>query len=500
VSHLELEQILRDLPRFGQLVKDRPYRQVWRFEVNGRPYYLKFYPAGGWRDRLRRTFRGSPALREFLRLQWLQKAHVPAPRAVACLSGLRIEGKKGDAVILEGIEPAIPLDRHVHEHELRGQDVPGHRELAAQVIDLLEKLGRAGLSHQDLHLGNFLLRDGKVYLLDGYAVRKGGLRIGDLMLLAQSAQSIVTRSDLYRAWRRLGPGGPMPRTNPRATGIWRDLIRRATADDAYFGQLRAGAWSGHFFKQARFPRRWAAASRLTLTEADWREAWRFLLPQMDSDQFETLKETSSGRVLGGQIVLGGRPVPVVVKRPAHKYWYRLLTQLGRGHRSRRAWMKAWKLVIRDIPTAWPLLLMEKRVMGYTVDALLVCERIAGKTLAQGEWTAWNDESRRLLMHRCGRLLRRLERAGLFLYDAKAENWIVWEDPVRGPWPILIDVDGIRRIRAGNGGFRRLLRSLREKPHIRLDRQDALALARGYAPYGDEKTMARLLAPLPEDAP
>ena len=46
---------------------------------------------------------------EFLRLQWLQKAAVPAPRAVAMLSGFRIEGRLGDAVIMEAIEPGVPL-------------------------------------------------------------------------------------------------------------------------------------------------------------------------------------------------------------------------------------------------------------------------------------------------------------------------------------------------------------------------------------------------------
>src|SRR5206468_9626132 len=103
----ELERSLADLPTIGQLVKDRPYRQVWRFEFQGKPYYLKFYPRD--QGKLKRLIRGSPALREFVNLQAMQRAGVPSPRAVAHLSGFTLRGTKGDAVILEGIEPAVQL-------------------------------------------------------------------------------------------------------------------------------------------------------------------------------------------------------------------------------------------------------------------------------------------------------------------------------------------------------------------------------------------------------
>src|SRR5437763_414052 len=90
----ELERLLRNLARFGTLIKDRPYRQVWHFEWNDRRYYLKFYPRRG--TLLKRLFRGSPAWREFTNLQLLQKRQVPAPRAVAHFSGYTLQGVKGD--------------------------------------------------------------------------------------------------------------------------------------------------------------------------------------------------------------------------------------------------------------------------------------------------------------------------------------------------------------------------------------------------------------------
>ena len=160
----------------------------------------------GMRDRWRRAFRGSPAAREFFRLQWLQKAGIPAPRAVALLNGFTLNERRGDAVILEAIEPSTPLDVLLTEAELEGREVEGHRGLAEQVIEIVHALGKAGLGHEDLHLGNFLVQSGKVYLIDAYAVRRGGLRQADVLHLGASVRRFATTTDLLRGWRRLGGG------------------------------------------------------------------------------------------------------------------------------------------------------------------------------------------------------------------------------------------------------------------------------------------------------
>src|SRR5437667_268058 len=143
VSPDELDHALRELPRIGKLLKVRPYRQVWRFEFGGKPYYLKFYPRN--EGKLKRLIRGSSALREFLNLQALQRAGVPSPRAVAHLSGFTLEQLKGDAVILEGIEPSVQLDHHLNDLTLRGERPADHRGLARQIIDMVHKLGEAKL-------------------------------------------------------------------------------------------------------------------------------------------------------------------------------------------------------------------------------------------------------------------------------------------------------------------------------------------------------------------
>src|SRR6266480_345741 len=257
----ELESTLKDLPRVGTLVKDRGYRQVWRFETNGKPYYLKFYPREG--SFAKRIIRGNPAMREFTRLVALQKASVPSPRAIAVLSGFRLKNELGDAVILEGIEPAVQLDQYLSDRDLRTEGSPDHQGLREQVIKLVHQLSLAKLGHSDLHLGNFLLRDGKIYLLDGYAVRPGGLRTKDLLLLGHSARRFATTTDLLRGWRELTSGGDMPAVNRDSRRLYRKFLERATRENRYFGKLSdSRGWRGHFVKEMKFSRRFSTASQM----------------------------------------------------------------------------------------------------------------------------------------------------------------------------------------------------------------------------------------------
>ncbi len=480
MSQAALEKALRDLPRIGTLVKDRGYRQVWRFEHDGRAYYLKFYPKGGFRDGFRRLTRGSPAMWEFTRLQWLQKASIPAPRAVAALLGFRLKDQVGDAVILEAIEPSVQLDQVLNDLELRGDPIPDHLKLAAEVRSIVKQLALTNLGHEDLHLGNFLVHDGRLYLLDAYAVQKDGLRLEHLLLLGHSVGRYATRTDLLRGWYELGPGGPPPRRNPVTRRLARGLVERATGENRYFGRLEVNGWTGAFFKQEKHPRRWSAASAIQFEERDWTAAIPDLLMRIEADHLTVIKRSPSGDVLRGEIVLGGRPLEVVVKRPRRRYWYRYLNEIGRGARARRAWYKAWKLVGRNLPTAWPLLLLEKRVLGYVADNLVIFECVPGTTLRRANLDGMEQSQRDLLFRRVGRLLRKIDEFGFAHFDAKASNWIVRPDDKRGPDPVLIDVDGVRQRRWRALGIRRLLRSMQE--HEQYSVADSLALCQGYAPY------------------
>lgn len=479
MSTRDLENTLRNLTSVGTLVKDHAYRQIWRFEHDGRAYYLKFWP--GDVSFLRRLVHPNQAIREFQRLQWLQKGNIPAPRAVAVLMGLRIGGRKGDAVVLEAIEPSINLADHAQACKLQGKPIDGHRQIADQITGIIQQLARANLRHTDLHLGNFLLSNGKIYLLDAYAVKKGLPHMADLLMLAHGVRDFASRTDLVRAWRALTPDAPMPRRNARSAGLWKTFYKRTSGENKAFGRVKAaGGWSGYCFKQYKFPRRWSSSSQMQFTTEQWQTAWQSLKMQLDADQLTILKRSRSGDVLAGQLTIGTRTLDVVIKRPRRRRWHRYLNEILREVRARRAWAKAWELIVRDIPTAWPLLVMQRQVAGYVTDALIVCERVEGPMLAKVDLDTLDESDRQRLFHRAGSLLRKMESSGLFHWDAKSVNFMVTMDPLLGPVPVLVDVDGIRHIRWTRSGIERLLRSLRD--HAQYTPLDSYHACRGYAPH------------------
>jgi hypothetical protein len=85
------------------------------------------------------------------------------------------------------------------------------------------------------------------------------------------------------------------------------------------------------------PTGWSSASTLQLSAKDWESAFPKLLQQMNADTLNVIKRSPSGDVLSGEVVLNGRPLPVVIKRPRRKYWDRFITEIWRGSRPRRAW-------------------------------------------------------------------------------------------------------------------------------------------------------------------
>ncbi len=237
----ELESTLKTLGRVGTLIKDRGYRQIWRFEHADRAYYVKFYPRqSSGLKKFKHAIRGNPAMREFQRLQAMQKAGVAAPHAIAVLMGFRINDIFGDAVLLDAIEPSIQLDRYLNNLHLAGKRAPHHRQLVEGVRKLVHALGKAKLGHSDLHLGNFLIQNDKLFLLDGYAVRNDGLRMRDVMQLGHSAARYASTTDLQRGWDVLGSGGWMPRTNSMSPRIWNKFIARARGGNRYFGNIECG--------------------------------------------------------------------------------------------------------------------------------------------------------------------------------------------------------------------------------------------------------------------
>lgn len=477
MSHDRLEQILKSLDRVGTLVRDRSERQVWRFEFRNKPYYLYFHPR---LSLLRRST--NPALHEFYRLQDLQRAGIASPRAVAAMQGFRLGNRLGDAVLVEGIEPSQTLLNHLLDRQFQAASVPDRRDIVRQVAEIVRALGRNKLGHCDLRLDKFLISQGRIYLLDARGLYKGGMRSRDVFTLAHDASRFASQADLRRAWSIIEPDEPVPANNPQSARLYAQVVRRCTKDNEDFGVVRHADWFGWFPHTTRYARRGSPASRIVPHSSDWSDALPRLLDQMESAQLDVLKSDASSDVLAGEIVLGGHPIQVVIKRLKGRSIFHRLRQIGRPSRAKRQWRKTWSLIARNLPTEWPLLLIEKRKLGLVVDALLVFERVPGRTLDQVDLDAMSPEDRRTMFFRTGRILRIIERTGLTHTDAKSTNWIIQPDEQAGPTPVLIDAYGIRPLTFFTTlmGLHRLLRAMRQHPQY--TPTDSLDLCRGFTPW------------------
>ncbi len=257
---------------------------------------------------------------------------------------------------------------------------------------------------------------------------------------------------------------------------------RAFGNDDYYCRLIDGFWAGQAFLRAKFPRRMAPASTLQIAPDEWRHAWPDLLQRIESGDFELLEHNDRGDSLAGEIELAGRPVRILIRRPRWRTWHERLRDQIIGNLARRAWKRAWQLQVEYIGTAWPLLLMEKRVMGRLTDAIMVFERVDGHP---PDWPGWSHDIGRYhrVLTRCGRMLRRMEQTGLFLPDAKASDWVVRNDEKLGLVPILVGIEGIRPARPREGVLRLML-SFCQTRGTEFTEADALALVQGYAPWAD----------------
>jgi tRNA A-37 threonylcarbamoyl transferase component Bud32 len=206
-----------------------------------------------------------------------------------------------------------------------------------------------------------------------------------------------------------------------------------------------------------------------------------------------LKRSATADVVALRAPWEGREVDVVIKR---FHWRKLgnpAKDLLRGSRASRQLRVAVALREAGVPVPRPLFAAERRRLGLPVVSYLALERVGGRALPR--WLAEAPAAdRRRAADRLGRALGRLHAAGFRHRDLKPENVLV-EPGGRVVW--LVDLDGVRRARAGAATRARdLARLFRGAPPS--DPRACLRLLRGDRPPSEP--LRRLLARVARKAP
>lgn len=393
---LEIQTIHRLLPG-----KRLTAKALWC----GRSVLIKlFFDRFGYRRHWHREARGLTALRD---------AGIATPRILA-----QAENRSAHAAVLitEYLADAHTLA------ELR--DTPAaHAAAIGATLAMLGRMHAAGLEQRDIHPGNFLWAQERIYSIDGDAITPHPAPLSEAAATANLA--------LFLA-----------QFPPRQSEA---LLARLGAESA----INTAALMQQIHRQR--DARWCAYRRKLLRdcteircETDWQ---RFLAVRRDADDapLRELLADPDRYIAAGSLLKDGQSSTValvhlpgrsvVVKRYNLKNRRHRLARCLRPSRARHSWLNAHHLALLGIATPPPLAFFERRFGPLRGTAYYVAEYVAGEALLH----KLKNKVVKAIMQPVVRLFAELWRGGLSHGDMKASNLLAHEDTL-----YLLDLDAMRR--------------------------------------------------------
>ncbi|MEK6644328.1 MAG: lipopolysaccharide kinase InaA family protein [Planctomycetota bacterium] len=476
---------LREAPGCS-LVKRNSQRDVWRVRCRGRDYFAKLYHPNGWVAKAKLLVRGPIALREW-EVGRYGAAHGIATVIPVATAWTGTRGSGGPSLLItEAINDGVPLNefwQSIRDDRLKA------RQLTDSLARLIARSHQCGFQHGDMHPGNILVRENsarcdalfvdlhKVHIAARVSQRQA---VKNLAQLNQWFRSHATRAQCrrflvdYAAYRReFALASPFAQDLQidagrlifelqaqavrHAEALWSKRDRRIVRNTRYFAQIKpAAGWRGHVLLACKHPSAAAAASKLEYTKKQWKEWLAEPLSLVDPARHKMLKDSHTATVC--EITLPtDPPVKVIAKRPLARNAWKKLTQLFGPSRNQRAWHIANMLRNRDLPTAQPMALIERRLFrGVLLDSLLLTEFIPNavdlETFLTRDIAALKGDRQRAVKDRLiqsvVRTVKMFHDRGFAHRDFKAPNLMVsWTPPFDGePSLTFIDMDGITHTR------------------------------------------------------
>lgn len=469
-----------------EIVKHNSHRTVWHVQTGGTDLYLKVYRPHDLLARLKGYFRGSIAEMEWDVAHYAAEHDIPAVRPIGC-GWLKADPRGGPSWLLTA---AVPHAKPLGEYWLSIQDRPAsRRNLVDVVARLVARAHQCGFHHRDMHAGNILVRLADATRPEAFFVDLHNVQIGrdvptptviaNLAQLNQWFRWHASRSDRLSFLKRYLAYRDQYATASRFARNWqsdlrkllRDLDRRATLhagrlwakrdrrtnrDGRYFSRVSpARGWSGYAVLACKHSRPGAPLGHMTFDRRFWQEALSEPRTWLSGDDVTVLKDSHTSMVTRRIIRRDGADLSVIVKRPRPRSLLKRIAQWLGHSRIRRTWMMANRLIHRDLPTAHPLVLLEKHAAGlFRVDGLLLTEAIenafdleAFVTLKIAALPATaRRASKDAVIAAIVRLLRAFTERGFVHRDFKATNVMICPPPdgdvFTDPRPVLIDLDGV----------------------------------------------------------
>jgi tRNA A-37 threonylcarbamoyl transferase component Bud32 len=416
-------------------------REVRRAESPAGIAYIKITRVNSPRSFAREMLRPPKARLEYDNAAELQRRGVPTAEPLAV--GTRRRGAPSTSVLVtREVAGAVPLS-----------EAPPTRALTVGFARALAAMHEAGVDHPDPHPGNFLVNvtaDPPTFtVMDVHAVRFSGplswrRTRAALVLLNRFYQAQGHAPDRLRFWRAYLAARPSLRVDHRAAALeveaatqrsnlrfWTARLSRYTTDNRESRWINASVRPGHLVDG--FAERDLHGPFVSQMLSDPEEVF-------DSYGTKLLKDSPSSTVAAFKL----KGVPLIAKRFRVKSWKVLLKNAFRPTPAVRSWVLGRNLLDRGLPTARPLLMVERFRYGVPREGYVVFEHLPD-ALGLDDAVRANPDRRTLTAWagEVGRLLRRMHDREVGHRDLKAANLLMVgvSDPATAR-PLLIDLVGV----------------------------------------------------------
>lgn len=357
-------------------------------------------------------------------------------------AGIKTQNLLFKGLLKPGCEPVLVfrmIDRATNFTDVWKQVTSDntHAQLLRQIISIIADQHEAGLTHDDLHMGNFILAINDIYTIDGGAVnvRYRGKPLSE----SKSLENLgLFFAKIYPQFDRLVPDAFNMYLEKRAWTKNTVLCNRLTKEIRHQYKKNKKKYLKKIYRECtaficqKSWNRFLVYDRKYNTE----KMVRFLTdPDALIDMNRLLKNGNTSTV--AMVEVDGQRY--AVKRYNIKNAWHALRRCLRPSRAWNSWRNAHRLTILGIPTPKPIALLEKRWGFFRSKAYFITEYVDGIDVYhllrsdKGQDVYQGD-----LVEQFGKLFQQLSTASISHGDFKATNFIVTDNRL-----FITDLDAMR---------------------------------------------------------
>jgi len=322
-----------------------------------------------------------------------------------------------------------------------------HSELLRQIVSIIADQHEAGLIHDDLHMGNFLLASNDIYTIDGDAinVRHKGRALSEVKSLANLG---LFFAQIYPRYNHLISDAFKVYLEKREWSINAVTYNRLIKEIRHQHKKRKKKYLKKIYRECSAFICQKSWDRFLVYDRSYNteKMVRFLTdPDALIDTNKLLKDGNTATVALVEV----NCQRLVVKRYNIKNIWHALRRCTRHSRAWNSWRNAHRLALLGIPTPKPIALLEKRWGPFRFKAYFITEYVDG-TNAYDLF-----HSKRIKEIKYEALVSRFKEVFQYLVDAtishgdfKATNFIITDREI-----FITDLDAMREHRS-RYGFRR----------------------------------------------